>query len=158
MHWVCTRSCNVYYSTHDFNLRSRQWDRVHVCVCLGSTRLWPTWGCGCETPSPPWRKMLCSWYPPWWSAQRCTTRTGTHEKPLMSPYDLFFLTLSLMFCWTQRNWCAVSWLHPHAEGSANPMEPLDLKVTLGRRSKSLQGTSHIVMCQSCASHPPSVTL
>lgn len=37
----------------------------------------------------------------------------------------YFLPL---FSETQRNWSPFSWLHPHAEGTANQMEPLDSEV------------------------------
>ena len=109
---------------------------VCVCVCVfGSTRSWLTWGFGCEMQSPPWRRTPCSWYPPWWSGRQRETDTHWCRRTHTSTrrWAFFFLKLPLgVFCHlflSQRNWCPVSWLHPHAESSANQVEPLDSKVT-----------------------------
>ena len=107
---------------------------VSVCV-FGSTRSWLTWGFGCEMQSPPWRRTPCSWYPPWWSGQQRETDTHWCRRTHTSTrrWAFFFLKLPFgVFCHlflSQRNWCPVSWLHPHAESSANQVEPLDSKVT-----------------------------
>lgn len=56
-------------------------------------------------------------------------QANTH---IYSSLNLFLKLPFGVFCHlllSQRNWCPVSWLHPHAESSANQVEPLDSKVT-----------------------------
>lgn len=83
-------------------------------------------------------------------------QANTHIYPSLS----LFLKLPFgVFCHlllSQRNWCPVSWLHPHAESSANQVEPLDSKVTEDSTA-NLTLFIHEMMCSSCespASLPP----
>lgn len=59
------------------------------------------------------------------------THTDTHKHSRLLVNVLLKLdSWGLLWpcCDPQRNWSAFSWLHPHAESSANQMEPLDPQV------------------------------
>lgn len=65
-----------------------EYPKALLCV-FGLTRLWLTWGCGCETPSSPWRMTPYSWYLPWWSGQQCETHTQSYS---MTHYNCALVT------------------------------------------------------------------
>ena len=108
---------------------------VSVCVCLGR-------------PGRDWHEALaakCNLHPDGerpaadihpggagGSVRPTHTDAGEHTHLLVAEL-FFFLKLPFgVFCHlflSQRNWCPVSWLHPHAKSSANQVEPLDSKVT-----------------------------
>lgn len=126
---------------------------VHV---FGSTRLQLTWGCGCVMPSQPWRTMLCSWYLPWWNVQQRKKNSHGHTQTYRHAFNCAFLkfplgvSFLLHFFEPQRNWRPVSWLHSHAESSANQVEPLDSEVTFLKRNLwHIITASYSTMCDSC---------